>query len=226
VVHRGQRAGSLVYVWVCITDTNTFQCFQQWEIAKYLLFRGAKLDIDSSGRGDTALYWAAACGAVPIIRLLASRPGFNMDCRDCNGSAALHHVANLSTTDGCSQVHEAISELLSLGADMEARNIFHATPLLEACHAVNYSMAIELLRRGADLEPARGVPELRHIQPLLFWAVRIPRQSTFLGGSAIRVHDCETNGDLVKALIRAGADANARHSDNAHHSETVQMRAC
>ena len=64
--------------------------------------------------------------------------------RQAGGLTALHAAAS------CGHA-QAVLVLISLGADLEARNLYRDTPLHEGCAAGQTEAALALLRQGAPV---------------------------------------------------------------------------
>ncbi|KAK4121670.1 ankyrin [Parathielavia appendiculata] len=207
---------------------HTAMCNQERAVAELLIFRGASLDLDASpGHNHTALHSAAAHGLVPIIKLLALN-NINLDVnqRDAWDNTALHYVAEIWSPRDSADIRDTITKLLALGADIEAHNDVGHTPLLNACFRGNYAVAHRLVSIGANPDPHRHIPNFRDYRPLYY--CMLPRSEFFDMDEAPVKHD-EFEGNrvtLIKALVDAGADVNARFDKRGHRSLTPLMLAC
>jgi ankyrin repeat protein len=97
-----------------------------------------------NSRGETALHFAAATGAINVLPALLAIS--ELDGRDINGASPLSHAAA-----GQSAAHVTAAELLlAAGADANARDASGNTPLMAAARGDNAAMMRLLLRSGAD----------------------------------------------------------------------------
>ncbi|KAL1842575.1 hypothetical protein VTJ49DRAFT_4858 [Mycothermus thermophilus] len=207
---------------------HTAMCHQERAIAELLIHRGASLDLDANpGHNHTALHSAAANGLVPVIKLLAIND-LNLDVnqRDAWDNTALHYVAEIWSPREAPEIRDTITKLLALGADLEAHNDSGHTPLLNACARGNYAVAYRLVSIGANPDPHRYIPGFRDCRPLYYCMLQ--RAEFFDVDEAPVKHD-EFEGNrvtLIKALVDAGADVNARFDKRGHRSCTPLMLAC
>jgi ankyrin repeat protein len=207
---------------------HTAMCNQERAVAELLIFRGASLDLDASpGHNHTALHSAAAHGLVPVIKLLALN-NINLDVnqRDAWDNTALHYVSEIWSPRDSADIRDTITKLLALGADIEAHNDVGHTPLLSACYRGNYAVAHRLVSIGANPDPHRHIRHFRDYRPLYY--CMLPRSEFFDMDEAPVKHD-EFEGNrvtLIKALVDAGADVNARFDKRGHRGLTPLMLAC
>ncbi|KAL2120335.1 hypothetical protein VTJ04DRAFT_4361 [Mycothermus thermophilus] len=203
-------------------------CHQERAVAELLIHRGASLSLDANpGHNHTALHSAAANALVPVIKLLAIND-INLDVnqRDAWDNTALHYVSGIWLTRDSLEIRNTIAKLLALGADLEAHNDDGHTPLLNACARGNYAVAQRLVEVGANPDPHRHIPGFRDCRPLYYCLLH--RAEFFDVDNAPVKHD-EFEGNritLIKALVDAGADVNARFDKRGHRSCTPLMLAC
>ncbi|KAK3903122.1 ankyrin repeat-containing domain protein [Staphylotrichum tortipilum] len=207
---------------------HTAMCNQERAIAELLIHRGASLELDTTpGHKHTALHSAAAHGLIPVIKLLAI-DNINLDVnqRDAWDNTALHYVSEIWSARDSADIRDTITKLLALGADLEAHNESGYTPLLNACFRGNYAVAHRLVSIGANPDPHRHLPNFRDYRPLYY--CMLPRSEFFDMDEAPVKHD-EFEGNrvtLIKALVDAGGDVNARFDKRGHRGVTPLMLAC
>ncbi|AEO67153.1 uncharacterized protein THITE_2115982 [Thermothielavioides terrestris NRRL 8126] len=207
---------------------HTAMCNQERAVAELLLFRGASLELDAAPEHKhTALHSAAAHGLIPIIKLLAlDDVHLDVNQRDAWGNTALHYVSEIWSPRDSADIRDTIAKLLALGADLEAHNDNGHTPLLNACYRGNFAVAHRLVSFGANPDPHRHIPHFRDFRPLYYCMLQ--RTEFFDVDEAPVKHD-EFEGNrvtLIKALVDAGADVNARFDKRGHRSATPLMLAC
>ncbi|HEX5048220.1 MAG TPA: ankyrin repeat domain-containing protein [Gammaproteobacteria bacterium] len=185
---------------------------------KVLLDRGANPNVQQS-HGQTALMWAAEQGHTEVVKLLLSR-GANAalasvaatkaDRRPAGGLTALLFAVR--------QGHvETARALLDGGADVNQVAADETSPLLIAVVNGHYELASMLLSRGADpsLADAKGrtplfaAIDLRNQQWTQVPAPELP-QSVHLA--------------MIKQLLDAGADVEAKLSGKVPHRGSFDMR--
>ena len=207
---------------------HTAMCNQERAVAELLIFRGASLELDTvSGHKHTALHSAAAHGLIPVIKLLALND-FNLDVnqRDAWDNTALHYVSEIWSARDAADIRDTITKLLALGADLEAHNDSGYTPLLNACFRGNYAVAHRLVSIGANPDPHRHIPHFRDYRPLYYCMLQ---RSEFFDMDEAPVKHDEFEGNrvtLIKSLVDAGADVNARFDKRGHRGVTPLMLAC
>lgn len=188
------------------------------DIVKLLLDAGA--DINATN----------AVGATPLMRA-ATRPeqaalllaaGADVKARSGLGNTALILAArqrgNLTT----------VQRLLDAGADVNAANVFGATPLMAAVAAEDLETAELLLDRGADLEAAPAMSQGGFIfgggRTALMWAAfrgdeamlkllldRGAKVDAFtIGGTALTQAAWAERRNTAQMLLDAGANVNTR----------------
>jgi ankyrin repeat protein len=146
--------------------------------------------------GTTPLHWAAHTGDVALVRRLL-RAGAKVNVRNDYGATPLSEAA--VTADPA-----LIGALLEAGADVESPNADGQTALMVIARTSRVEAARLLLERGAKVN---AVEQWRG-QTALMWAV------------------AQKQPAMVKALIAAGADVNARSIvNNWERQVTAEPRA-
>ncbi len=112
-----------------------------WRLAKFLLERGAKPEIE----GATPVLVAAAGGEEddPAGVALLLRHKAKVDARDRDGRSALHVASALGHG-------EIATTLLAAGADVHARDAQGMVPLLDAARGGSVAVVDALIEAGAD----------------------------------------------------------------------------
>lgn len=163
-----------------------------------LIAGGADVRLAEHEAGQTALMWAAAGGHTDLVRLLAES-GADVRARSTGRFTALMFAVRAGDV-------ESARILLDAGADIEARAIDRSTPLLIASRSTDALAGIDwrvipfasgheetarlLIERGADVTAFDR-----------------------LGRTAIHAAVETNRPELVRALVAAGADVNARYAD-------------
>jgi ankyrin repeat protein len=120
-----------------------------WRLARFLLERGAKAEVD----GGTPALLPAAGGdeddAAGVQLLLKHKA--RIDARDARGRSALHEAARAGHVD-------ILAALIDAGADVHARDAAGSTPLLDAAHGGRLGAVDALLSAKGDplAEDAEG----------------------------------------------------------------------
>ena len=178
-------------------------CARTGDVAaiRALLSRGADIDAADTWRGQTPLMWAAAEGHVPILNVLLEG-GAAVDAASSGGFTALMFAVRQDAGD-------AARLLLAAGADVDARAPNGQSLLRMAITNRHYPLATLLLARGADpiARDRRGNTALHDLV-----AARAPQRrpqvpAAVSEGAAL--HAAESL-DLMRLLLEAGADPNAR----------------
>ncbi len=153
------------------------------------------------GRGGRG---GAAADTVADVNGNLSNNQFASSVGAVGGLAALHHAVRQGNT-------AAALALLDGGADINARTASDSTtPLLMAVINGNFDLAMELVKRGADVKlasTAGATPLYNTINSAWLPRSRYPQPQ------GVQVQKT-THYELMAALIKAGADVNARLKKN------------
>jgi RNA polymerase sigma factor (sigma-70 family) len=174
------------------------------EMAAHLIARGALVDI----------FAAAGLGDEARVRALLDEDPARVRATGPDGATALHFASTAAVA----------RLLLDRGADLEARDAFHAgTPLRWACQRGSADVIRLLRARGASADVfllcALGdVPRLRALlaeDSARARALGDEKDVLRGGGAATPLHVAAFYGQAaaVDALLAAGADVNARSTD-------------
>ncbi|XP_035424428.1 LOW QUALITY PROTEIN: ankyrin repeat and SOCS box protein 18 [Cygnus atratus] len=121
--------------------------------AKLLLRHGAAVNLPSEEAGETALHVAARHGLYDHAHLYL-RHGARVDARSVREETAMgvlcSHAPGTTGSDD-DDLLRLCRLLAAHGADLDARDEGHRSPLHKACRAANSTLARFLLRRGADV---------------------------------------------------------------------------
>jgi ankyrin repeat protein len=165
-----------------------------------LLEYGADPLARESWMGQTALMWAAAERHAGVVPALVAG-GAEVDGRTDAGFTPLMFAARLG--------HIAtVDALLDAGADIHQTLPDGTGPLVVAVINAHYDLAVRLLERGADAKAAeQGWTALHQ----LVWTRR-PNTNKNQHNPSPRQSGRVTDLELVRALVRHGADVNARQT--------------
>jgi ankyrin repeat protein len=188
---------------------------------KALLGRGAKVDLKDDKHGQTALMWAAAEGHAPVVEMLLE-VGADYKARLASGMTPLLFAIREGHGD-------VVRVLLKAGADVNepvpmeggrrralgGRALPNgASPLLVAVMNAHFDLAAQLLDAGADPNAnLTGYTALHAIVP-----VRKPGVGD--NDPAPEGSGAMSSLELVKKLVAAGADLNARMARRANLTNT------
>jgi ankyrin repeat protein len=188
---------------------------------KALLARGAAVDRKDDKHGQTALMWAAAEGHAPVIQMLIE-VGADFRARLASGMTPLLFAVREGHSD-------AVRVLLKAGADVNEPVPVEggrrratggralppgATPLLTAVMNGHFELAAQLLDAGANPNVSlTGYTMLHAIVP-----VRKPGVGD--NDPAPEGSGTMSSLELVRKLVAAGADVNARMTRRANLANT------
>lgn len=198
-------------------------CHFQASTAKLLLSRGAspRLSESQHDNAPTVLHTAAATGQVDLCKHILDGGFVDLDAVDIYGLTPLYYAYRNG------QWGSTVSFLLEKGADvnflirqpslhngMEGGELYSA--LYEACGFGHYADAIKLINLGADVNKGRYAHNAQCNWPLhavcrppsTFYE---PPRNTVMGSSlASAKNDEEQRLELIKLMLRSGADLEAR----------------
>jgi ankyrin repeat protein len=172
---------------------------------------------------DSPLVKAAKGGDLAAARkLIAARADVNAPSGD--GSTPLLWAVHYSDI-------EVAKALIAAGARVDVPNNYGVTPLLDAARVGDAAMMDVLIKAGAD--PKRSHPEgetplmaasrsgsLPAVSLLLSRGVDVNAADTFQKQTALMWAAAEGHGDIVDALLKAGADPNLK----AHATSLTQRK--
>lgn len=165
------------------------------EIVTMLLDRGATVDARTTKSGQTALMWAVSEGHGAVVQRLLER-GASVRSRSTSGFTPILFAAQ--------QGHVEIARtLLAAGASANAEGE-GPPPLLIAVNSAQVALARLLLERGARPHVAS-----RDGETALHAAISIGGRRIGFDADAV-VKEPEGKTDLIVALLKLGADVNAR----------------
>ena len=140
--------------------------------------------------------------------------GIDVNARRSDGATALLWAAHWDDLD-------TVHLLLSAGADPNAAEDHGLTPLAMACENASVAMVDALLKAGADpnaaqvngvtlLMTAAKTGSVRIVDTLLAHQATVNAAIPSTGQTALMWATAERHGDVMEALIAAGADADAK----------------
>jgi len=155
------------------------------EIAKFLVNKGAKLNVSDDLIGDTPLHQASEYGRINIVKLFLMN-GVDVNITTPGGITSLHNAARSGNKE--------IAELLiSKGADVNAKTKNDLTPLHNAVSNGYMDIVTILLSHGADVNAREKTSH------------RTPLHEAMQG---------EIHREIVEFLILKGANINAVSKEN------------
>ncbi len=113
-----------------------------WRLARFLLERGAKAELEGATPALLPASGAEEDDAAGVQLLLKHKA--RVDARDAHGRSALHEAARAGNVD-------ILAVLLAAGADVHARDAAGRTPLLDAAAGGRLGAVDALLAAKADL---------------------------------------------------------------------------
>jgi ankyrin repeat protein len=188
---------------------------------KALLARGAKVDSKDAKHQQTALMWAAAEGHAPVVEMLIEL-GADFKARLASGMTPLLFAVREGHSD-------VVRALLKAGADVNELVPVEggrrravggralppgATPLLTAVMNAHFQLAAQLLDAGAD--PNAKLPGYTPLHAI------VPVRKPGVGDNDPAPEGSGTMSslELVRKLVAAGADVNARMTRRANLANT------
>ena len=191
------------------------------EAVKLLLAAGAEVDAkDNEGR--TALSFAKERGKEEIVRLLCDAGADEKLCSDSYDDSR-YDAEGGRTEIFSARTAKDVKLLLAVGADVNARNKYDGTPLMDLVQSdASVGAVREMLAAGADVEAQNdeGITALMlataENAKLLLAAgagvesVDYHNRTALMYASGGNENNPEPNVEAVKVLIAAGADVNAQ----------------
>ncbi|RBR27186.1 uncharacterized protein FIESC28_00049 [Fusarium coffeatum] len=114
------------------------------------LLLNAKCRVDWADMdGETALHKASWCQCIESVSLLLAA-GASATCQNFFGETSLHRLTS-STTNNNGDAKRIIEMLVLAGTDLEARDLYGSTPVLNSLEPVNISVLAYLLDLGCSL---------------------------------------------------------------------------
>jgi ankyrin repeat protein len=162
------------------------------------------------------------------LALIAQRVDVNAP--EADGTTALHWAAHHNDLD-------LVERLIRAGAKANIKNDYGATPMSEAAIAADAALLEKLLAAGADVESpnADGQTALMIVartsrvdaaETLLRRGAKVNAVEQWRGQTALMWAVAQRQPAMVKALIAAGADVNARSTvNNWQRQVTAEPRA-
>eukprot|EP00040_Diaphanoeca_grandis_P000547 m.15748 g.15748 ORF g.15748 m.15748 type:complete len:326 (-) comp10728_c0_seq1:421-1398(-) len=149
----------------CTTSLHKAAELNQPNIAKAIIAAGGNINARDV-TGKTPLWEAAKRNHTRVMKVLLEEGLASIELADTvptSGATPLHVAANEDKA-------EAVELLLSHGADINAKNLNYATPLVAACKRLtdpNYNgdAVMLLINKGANLDMAEGWDQDRNGQP-------------------------------------------------------------
>ena len=180
-----------------------------------LLAHGADPNLRETTRGQTALMWAAANNNAAAIRLLTGQ-GADVNASTDNPSRSAGRTFAHASPTGFSALMFAVRAghidasraLLDAGADVNATVSDGQSALVVATANANWELAAYLLDRGADATAAAAGWNALH------QTVRTRRMNLAFGTPGPFSSGTLDSIDLIKRLLDAGVDVNARMTRN------------
>ena len=183
-----------------------------------LLLVGATPLVDAVKSGDKAA----------VIALIERRADVNAP--EADGTTALHWAVHQNDLD-------LAERLIRAGAKVNVKNDYGATPMSEAAVTGSADMIEKLLKAGADVESPNmdGQTTLMVVartsrvdaaQALLRRGAKVDAVEQWRGQTALMWAAAESQPAMVKLLVEAGADVNARSKvNNWQRQITAEPRA-
>ena len=193
-----------------------------FDVVRYLLDHGADANAQSNTEHSTPLHLASYFGGFKVAQLLLNR-GVNINVRDAQCRTPLHEaLTNLSNTVEDYFV-DAVRFLLDHGADVEAEDNNHSTPLHVISEYGNVGAARLLLEHGARVDAL----DKDHSTPL---HVASPRGNVEIarlllehgadvhaldGNRSTPLHVASESGsvEVARLLLEHGADIHVRNKN-------------
>jgi len=167
-------------------------------VVEDLVRHGADLSATFPPSDATALHGAATWGNGPMA-LVMLKHGARHDARSSTGKTPLHYAAAAGK-------REVALHLIRAGATVEAVDDDDRRPLHNAAATGHDDLVALLIEQGADVD----VADEKGMTPL-HWAAARGRDKRFWGTLGVKGASLgHQHRNIVKRLIEAGADVNAR----------------
>ena len=185
------------------------------ETVRTLLAHGADPNLRETTQGQTALMWAAANNNAAALRLLAEN-GAEINTKTDNPSRGRGSTFASPSPTGFSALMFAVRAghidatrvLLDADADVNDTVSDGESALVVAAANANWELAAYLLDRGADATHAKGGWNALH------QTVRTRRMNLAFGTPGPFSSGTLDSIDLIRKLLDAGVDVNARMTRN------------
>jgi uncharacterized protein len=182
---------------------------------RVLLEKGADPNHRELSRGQTALMWAAGNNNADAIRVLAEHD-VNISVRTDNPTRLADRTFQYAPPTGFSALSfavraghkEATNALLDAGADINDSVSDGQSVLVIAIANANWELATNLIERGADVTRADAGWNALH------QAIRTRRMNLAFGTPGPRASGTLDSLDLLRKLLDAGIDVDARMTRN------------
>jgi ankyrin repeat protein len=146
------------------------------------------------------------------LKLLAA--GADARARDVDGTTALHWAAHYGNA-------ELVDRLIRAGAEVNVTNDYGSSPMMEAATIGDTEVLRLLLKAGADVESANregqtalmAVARTGNVEAaelLLKAGARVDSVEQWGGQTALHWANAQSQPEMVKLLVRHGANVNAR----------------
>jgi ankyrin repeat protein len=165
-----------------------------------LLDRGANVNIASKSGRTAVMVAAMSEGAAPIVRLLASK-GADLKAKDAFQNTLLIAAATGNDID-------TMRLALDAGVDASAATVTGVTPLFMASYHANLPAVRLLLSKGARVDAVAEMPALFPIDDPKSGPIALRKATPLMIAAAVGTPE------LVKTLLDAGANVNAKDSRN------------
>src|SRR5262249_7890376 len=149
---------------------------------------------------------------------------------EADGTTALHWAVHQNDLD-------LVDRLLKAGANVKAENNYGVTPMSEAAVVGNAAMIERLVKAGADVASANAdgqtalmvvarTSDVEAARVLLQHGAKVNAVEKWHGQTALMWAVAQNQPAMVKALVAAGADVNARSTvNNWERQVTAEPRA-
>lgn len=169
------------------------------EKVRLLLDAGANPNVAAKS-GRTALFVAAMTeGNAAVVRTLMAK-GADVKIRDAFGNTMLNAAAAGNDL-------ETIRLMLAAGIDVNAASVTGLTPLITAAYHGNAEAVRLLLSKGARVNDVAAFPTMFPIENPKSGVIALSKVTPLLAAAA-------SHFEVVKLLLDAGADVNARDGRN------------